>query len=114
MITAGRDLYLRDESLGHWFSRPRKTDGLANSSIKRGANKQSCKSLLTANAWDALVRFEFIHILQLDSLQSCALLESDFWRVFYCIDLFSFRLVNRLVAAAIEQKKPASERLFAC
>ena len=78
MITAGRDLYLRDESLGHWFSRPRKTDGLANSSIKRGANKQSCKSLLTANAWDALVRFEFIHILQLDSLQSCALLESDF------------------------------------
>ncbi len=78
MIAAGRDLYLRDESLVHWFASLRKTDGLANSSIKRDANKQSCKLLLTANAWDALVRFEFIHILQLDSLQSSALLESDF------------------------------------
>ena len=77
MVTADRDLYLRDESLVHWFASLRKTE-LANSSIKRDGNKQSCESLLTANLWDALVRFEFIHILQLDSLQSCALLESDF------------------------------------
>ena len=87
---------------------------LGEFSIERDANKQSCKSLLTANACDALVGFRFIYILQLDAVQSYALLGSDFQRVFYYIDLFSFRLVNRLVAAAIEQEKPTSERLFEC